>query len=193
LVLIQQLGATYSRFRSQARQEHRLLREAQSIALGFDHVELSTRLLAQWGMPPSFVAIIAGKETENDSPIEQALLKVVKVAEQMACVVEEGSDHVLLSAAAKTDLGLTKAQVEEILAGLMQCTEELAQILSLDLPPRAELSVAAHARLAEATAQMLEGATEHTLLAETMELRSHLQAVIHRPIGAPASTAQKQP
>src|SRR5688572_17171004 len=147
LVLIQQLGPSYIRFRGQVRKELRPLREAEWLALGFDHVELSARVLAQWGMPPSFIAIVNGKAAGDEPSPDQGVIKVLHVAELMAHVVESGADQVGLAAAARDELGLTPEQVKEILDVLTLRAEELARILSLELPARAELSAAAHARL----------------------------------------------
>jgi HD-like signal output (HDOD) protein len=185
LVLIQQLGAAYSRFRGQVRKEQRPLREAQRLALGFDHLDLSARLLGQWGMPPSFLAIVAGKKSEEEPSVDQVLVKVLIIADLMASVIEAGSDQVDLSGAAQAELGLSEDQLQEILDGLIQRTEELVRILSIDLPPRTELSVAAHARLSEETAQMLEGAGDQVLLSDMGELWNQLQAAVRRQTSLP--------
>ena len=189
LVLIQQLGPSYIRFRGQVRKELRPLREAEWLALGFDHVELSARLLTQWGMPHSFIAIVAGKRDQGElAPADRALIKVLDVAELMARVVEGGNaGQIALSAVALDELGMSAEQVQEILNVLTQRAEELASILSLELPSRAELSAAAHVRLAETSAQMLEGASEEALLAEMTALQSQLQVAARRQLtqGAP--------
>ncbi|MGI8977976.1 MAG: HDOD domain-containing protein [Pirellulaceae bacterium] len=184
LVLIQQLGPSYIRFRGQVRKELRPLREAEWLALGFDHVELSARVLTQWGMPPSFIAIVAGKHGQGEvPPADQALIKVLDVAELMARVVEgHNAGQIGLSAVARDELGLTAEQVQEILDVLTQRAEELARILSLELPSRADLSAAAHARLAETSAQMLEGASEEALLAEMTALQTQLQVAARRQL-----------
>lgn len=181
LVLIQQLGASYVSFRGQVRKDQRPLREAEWLALGFDHVELSGRVLSQWGMPPAFVAIVTGKTGDAPSP-DQDVIKVLQVAELMAHVVESGADRIGLAAAARDELGLTSEQVQEILDVLTLRAEELARILSLELPARAELSAAAHARLAETSAQMLEASSEETLLKHMQELQAQLQAAARKQL-----------
>jgi HD-like signal output (HDOD) protein len=185
LVLIQQLGASYISFRGQVRKDQRPLREAEWLALGFDHVELSARVLSQWGMPPAFVAIVTGKTGDAPSP-DQDVIKVLQVAELMAHVVESGADRIGLAAAARDELGLTAEQVQEILDVLTLRAEELARILSLELPARAELSAAAHARLAETSAQMLEASSEETLLKHMQELQAQLQAAARQQLTQPA-------
>jgi len=65
---------------------------------------------------------------------------------------------------------------------LSQRAEELARILSLDLPSSAELSSAAHAQLAEASVQLLEGATEESLLADMASLQFQVQAAARRQL-----------
>lgn len=181
LVLIQQLGPSYVRFRSQVRREQRPLREAEWLALGFDHVDLSARLLTQWGMPPSFVAIVASSSSPEDSSPDRHLVSALKVSEQMANVIERNGEGLSsLNTIAQSELGLSAEQVQEILDVLTQRAEELARILSRELPSRAELSETAHARLAETTAQMLEGANEQTLLADMTELQTELQAAARR-------------
>jgi HD-like signal output (HDOD) protein len=182
LVLIQQLGPTYIRFRGQVRNEQRPLREAEWLALGFDHVELSARLLGQWGMPPAFIAAVASKHGEGESPAaDQPLIKVLYVAELMALVVEGGcAGQMGLTTVAQDELGLNAEQVQEILDVLTQRAEELARILSLEMPARADLSAAAHARLAETSAQLLEGANEEALLADMTALQTQMQAAVRQ-------------
>jgi len=186
LVLIQQLGASYISFRSQVRKDQRPVREAEWLALGFDHVELSARLLSQWGMPPAFIAIVTGKTAGDEPSPEQGVIKVLQVAELMAHVVESGADRIGLAAAAHDELGLSAEQVQEILDVLTLRAEELARILSLELPARAELSVAAHARLAETSAQMLEASSEESLLKHMQELQAQLQAAARKQLTQPA-------
>lgn len=184
LVLIQQLGPSYIRFRRQVRRELRPLREAEWLALGFDHVELSVRLLGQWGMPPSFTTVVACKRgAEDQAPADQALISVLYVAELMARVVEEsGAGQSGLTAVAHDELGLPAEMMQEILDVLTQRAEELARILSLELPSRDELSAAAHARLAETSAQLLEGASEEALLDDMATLQTQVQAAARRQL-----------
>ncbi|MFN0021675.1 MAG: HDOD domain-containing protein [Pirellulaceae bacterium] len=199
LVLIQQLGPSYIRFRSQVRKELRPLREAEFLALGFDHVELSAKLLSQWGMPSAFTELVAAKLGTNRTAQGQApLVELLHVAELMATVVEnDGHDQVGLAATAQEVLGLSADQVQEIVEVLMQRAEELARILSLDLPARADLSTAAHARLSEASVEMLEGASEEALLADMASLQLQMQTAARQAFnhdaGAPRMHAAERP
>ena len=191
LVLIQQLGHSYIRFRRQVRTEKRSLREAEWLALGFDHVELSARLLSQWGMPQSLSVVVAAKEPilEEDSTGQRALTQTLHVAELMARVMES-EDRAGMSGllcAAHDEFGLKAEQVEEILAGLAQRTTELATILNLDLPASPlEMSANAHTRLAEASVDVLEELGEATLLSDMTTLQNEMQAAVRRKISAGA-------
>lgn len=185
LVLIQQLGHSYIRFRHQVQKEQRTLREAEWLALGFDHVELSARLLAQWGMPPSLTAAVASpaRSHQMDTSADRPLPQTLQVAELMACVLDSGNSAGMsgLVTAAHEELGLSVGQVQEILAGLTERAVELAEILSLDLPTsHLELSAAAHARLAETSAQMLECSAEASLLSDMEALQHEMQSAMRR-------------
>lgn len=179
LVLIQQLGPSYVRFRRQVRKEQRPLREAEWLALGFDHVELSARLLKQWGMPAPFVAAIASKGQDPADVVERdrILISVLHIAELMAHIVQGGlAGTSALAMVAHHELGLAEEKLQNILQVLTQRAEELAKVLSLDLPSRLDLSVTAHARLAEASAELLEESSEEALLSEVAALQAQLQA-----------------
>lgn len=199
LVLIQQLGNSYVRFRSQVLKEERTLRDAEWLALGFDHVELSARLLGQWGMPASFTALIASKsgsspESKGDNP----LVQVLQIAELMARFVESGgTDQIGLAATARDRLGLAAQQVREILDILTERAEELALILALDLSVRSELAATAHERLVEASEQLWEGATEEALFSELSSLQSQMQAAarlqLPREVGTTRMHAAERP
>lgn len=183
LVLIQQLGTSYIRFRGQVLKEERTLRDAEWLALGFDHVELSARLLRQWGMPDSFTALISAKHgSSSDQESANPLVQVLHIAELMARFVESGgTDPLGLTATARDLLGLSAPQVQEILDVLTQRAQELAQILSLDLSVPPELASAAHERLVEASEQFLEGTCEEALLAELASLQTQMQAAARLP------------
>jgi len=180
LVLIQQLGGSYIRFRSQVQKEQRQLREAESLALGFDHVQLSAKLLCQWGMPPSFVSAVAG-HIEELQPLDRPLIHTLAVSDLMARALNGFATHEEVVAAAKNELGLSADLVQEILEVLSQRAEELARILALPWAPPAELAKVAHVRLAQTSVELLAGSTEQALLADLNSLQSHLQTAAPKP------------
>jgi HD-like signal output (HDOD) protein len=193
LVLIQQLGHTYIRFRRQVNNELRPLREAEWLALGFDHVELSARLLRQWGMPESISTVVAAKGPlpEEDANGQRALTQTLHIAELMARVLESANRTGLsgLLAAAHDELRLKAEQVEEILTDLAQRAAELATILNLELPASSlEISSAAHARLAETSVEVLEDLGEAALLSDMTTLQNEMQAAIRKKLSAGAFT-----
>lgn len=197
LVLIQQLGPSYIRFRRKVRKEQRPLREAEWLALGFDHVELSARLLKQWGMPAPFVAAIASKGQDPADGVEhdRILISVLHVAELMARIVQGGLEGTsAVAMVAHHELGLAEERLLGILQVLAQRAEELAKILSIDLPSSLDLSIAAHARLAEASAELLEQSSEQALLSEVAALQAQLQtAALHWKTPALSGPVKQQP
>jgi len=58
LVLIQQLGESYTNFLERARTGSCKLAEMETATLGFDHASLTARLLDHWGFPPRLVRAI---------------------------------------------------------------------------------------------------------------------------------------
>jgi hypothetical protein len=123
---------------------------------------------------------------------------MLHIAELMARVVESGgSDQIGLAATARDSLGLTAQQVQEILDLLSERAEELAHILALDVSTRADLASVAHERLAEASEQLLEGASEDSLLAELASLQSQIQTAarrqLPREVSSPRMHAAEQP
>ena len=193
LVLIQQLGTSYIRFRNQVLKEQRALRDAEWLALGFDHVELSSRLLRQWGMPESFTALIGSKPGSPQTVQENdPLVQVLQIAELMARVLESGGiDQIGLAATARDWLGLSALQVQEILGLLGARAGELAKILALDLPDRTDLATTAHERLVEASEQvLLERVSEESLLADLASLQTQMHAAARRQISPEQRSAK---
>jgi HD-like signal output (HDOD) protein len=94
LVLIQQLGEPYLRFLDRAYAKAIDVHAAETVTLGFDHVQLSAQLLERWGLPESLVTAI-GIGTSPDRlaavpPARRALPQILHLADLLAGMLAEG-------------------------------------------------------------------------------------------------------
>ena len=65
LVLIQQLGEPYLRFLDRACAKSIDVHAAETVTLGFDHVQLTAKLLERWGLPENLVTAIGIGTSSN--------------------------------------------------------------------------------------------------------------------------------
>jgi diguanylate cyclase (GGDEF)-like protein len=173
LVLVQEMGAPYARFVTGARETGADLCELERAALGFDHHELTARLLAHWNMPEALVAAAACRTPEAVArlhPTHKALFHVLRLADLLATFLSDGRPEVLqyLLHAAWQDHGLSVERLQALVVTLQQKVQGLAEVLSLELPrgrDYGEVLSQAHARLghvaAEAAADLLGQACQH--------------------------------
>jgi len=140
LALIQSLGATYVQFldRVAASGGDLLAMEVQS--LGFDHTQLSSRLLENWGLPPSLVSATRGVQSpdqiESIPAPARTMPQVLHLAELLARVLADRRQSVLLELlfVAKQYRSLSRPEIENLVAQLQEKVEQLADVLSLELP-----------------------------------------------------------
>lgn len=140
LVLLGQLRGSYSRFLSGAMENETDLSQLETEALGFDHLALSISLLKQWRMPVPLQKAIsnvrkreihAGGETSTDHltrVLQLANLFGELVGRNRLCVLPE------LLELGEVYCDLDKPHLSQMVAELQPKVEQLAEVLSLELP-----------------------------------------------------------
>jgi HD-like signal output (HDOD) protein/GGDEF domain-containing protein len=140
LVLVQELGAPYLRFIEQGGVGGAHLAELERAALGFDHCELTGRLLAHWRLPETLIAAAASPQSteafDRMPPTKRALPQVLHLAELLTVMVGENRTRLLpeLLRLGRHYHGMTLAQLDDLVATLKNKVYDLADVLSLELP-----------------------------------------------------------
>jgi HD-like signal output (HDOD) protein len=209
LVLIKELGKPYARFLDRALCEGGNLAAMEVQAMGFDHVQLSARLLVEWGLPAVLTEAVGWQCGLADPPPPgppPRLAEVLRLAEWMARLLADRRTETLgplLDGAARH--GLEPTRLEEMVERLEEKVQQLADVLSLQLPGGwnyRDLLQRAHEQLADAAAEaagelvgqvstpMAPAGDGQSLLEEFQELARAAARVVHRP--APAPQRQKE-
>lgn len=159
LVFIQSLGTPFQRFVEKVadKQEDLYLRERE--VFGFDHRAISARLLRHWGMPPAIVEMIDELELASTSVGANGALrrKILYGAEIAARILadQRPEDWVKWEQMVGQLRGRTTAPTaEELLKQIHQKVGQLAEVLSLHLPPGQsyeKLVATAYEKLAKAS------------------------------------------
>ncbi|MGE3407940.1 MAG: HDOD domain-containing protein, partial [Pirellulales bacterium] len=140
LVLLQQHGETYVRFSERVHAVGGDLCAAERGALGFDHAELTGELLACWKLPETLVAAARlprdPERFERLPPTKRALPQILHLAELLAEILADGTAGRWpdLVAVGRRYHDLSPQRIERLIDGLQAKVEQLAQILSLELP-----------------------------------------------------------
>jgi HD-like signal output (HDOD) protein/GGDEF domain-containing protein len=186
LVLIQELGEPYVEFFQKVVAGGGDLSGAEVGSIGFDHRTLTARLLDHWGLPRPLVDAVAPDEEGDPCRITpQPLAGILQLAELAAQFVADGRVETygeLLDVGA-VDYGLSQDQLETVLAHLEDKVQQLAEVLSLQLPAGTDCSdllIEAHAQLAglaEEVSGDLSGRAHRTidLVAESRALMDQFQ------------------
>jgi hypothetical protein len=166
---------------------------------------LSARLLAHWGLPAGLCAAVSVPPSEERvaelEPAERTLPQILHLAELLARMLEQPygpSLRQLLDAGGRYR-GLTYEALKPIVAVLQLQVAELADVLSLEMPPGksyADLLIAAQGQLAAETAcvatELLGAGDEADLLRLASSLRSEAEAAAGRAavvVPAPVAAA----
>jgi HD-like signal output (HDOD) protein/GGDEF domain-containing protein len=200
LVLLKDLGEPYACFLQKVVDENGNLLAMETEALGFDHSELSARLLQKWGLPESFTrAIAAAKVVDELRRIPgraAALPQILHLAELLTQLVSERRIGALpdLLDAARIYRGISRTQITSLVEKLGEKVSQLADVLSLELPNHkefCEVLAEAHAQLAEVATEAaielldrkpLENDMLERMLAETKALSAAAQVVARAPL-----------
>jgi diguanylate cyclase (GGDEF)-like protein len=168
LVLLQEAGECYAQFLDSAYARAANVAEAERAALGFDHTELSARLLTRWKLPAALVlAVEAGRSPERIAalaPIDRPIAQVLYLAELVSGLLAERRTDLLgdLLYRGREYLALTTAQLSMLVGELAAKVDSLADVLQLELPPGNDYqAVLAHAH--ERLSAVAAGAAEELL------------------------------
>lgn len=191
LVLVQQLGRPYVRFLEAVHEQQGNLCQLERLSIGFDHVQLTARLLESWRLPRLIVDAVGS--ADEGQPSE--LAKTLQLAELVACLV---CDRQMSALPAMLNQPAKRQSVEwinETLGGLQEKVEQLADVLSLELPQnlsyRTVLDEAHRAMVAvssdlvgDLVRQKAAGDTdpEQAVRDELDKLSTSLDEVLKRPI-----------
>jgi HD-like signal output (HDOD) protein len=167
LVLLGELREPYARFLGRVIGERFDVHRLQVESLGFDHSELSAALLDHWNMPRWLVRSIGQsrnyRRLQREKTAHGQLAQVLHLAELLAQLVGQNRLSVLpeLLEAGAAYCDLDKDRLNELVAGLQPKVDQLAEVLSLELPRGMDYQQAlidAHrqmAQIAEEVAQPL--------------------------------------
>ena len=163
LVLLEQLGETYADFMNKVRRAGDDLARLERESLGFEHRELTVRLLSVWGLPKALVQSIEVTEDRTDHPPS-----IARLAELFAELIIDGRPEQLeaLRGATASIEALEDDGLMRFVDGLEQQVAELAAALSLDAkaePDYAHIITQAHSQLAavasDTVVDMLDNST----------------------------------
>lgn len=182
LVLIQQLGDAYGCFLEKvvARGDDLLDRETQS--MGFNHAQLTARLLSQWGLPGTLAESVAVPAALDELSAPARLqAELLSLAETIAQFLADGKPSALhkLTEMAEASGRLDPAALEEFLPSLDEKIAQLADVFSVrmdDTPSTQELLARAHQQLAvvaASAAEELVQQSEQPAETETVEEDEH--------------------
>jgi len=181
LVLLGELGEPYVNFLSRVEEEKSDLYRLELESLGFEHTQLSARLLGKWGLPDSICAALAATrdaaELRKSIDEDGALSQVLHLADLLAWIVADERTQLLseLLAAGRAYRGIERDELTELASQLGHQVAQLAELLSVELssgPGYAEVVASAHRRLAELAEETIlaDESAEERLHAETLAL-----------------------
>jgi HD-like signal output (HDOD) protein len=205
LVLLGELREPYGEFLSRVIDQRLDLQRLEVDSLGFEHRTLSARLLEHWNMPELLVDGIAETaDVRNLAGKKTATAEVARVLHLAGLIGELVGRNRLsvlpeLMEAGKVYCGLDKERLNELVALLQPNVQQLAEVLSLELPQGRDYGTI----LAEAYRQMsdlnesvvgLLVRSEETeddmcadLVGDVVHLRSVVSSIVHTPVQAAES------
>jgi len=207
LVLLRELREPYAKFLSRAIDQQIDLHRMEFDSLGFDHTELSAALLEHWNMPELLVRSISHPRdyrrlAHQDSPHAE-MAQIIHLAGLLAGLVGEKKLSVLpdLLEAGEAYCGLDKDRLTKLVALLQPKVQQLADVLSLDLPEGAnyaQVLVEAHAQMSELVEGVVEPLSrpcvseeelQENLLADATRLRTAVEKFLR--FETPITTQQQ--
>lgn len=161
LVLMQSVGDPYIRYARVALEEGHDLLDLEEQTMGFNHTELTSRLLEHWGLPAQLSAAVAVNALEGDELEDQVrtsrLAQVLHLADILADLLAGRQEQAWprLLHFGQIYHGISDAQWNVLIATLRPKVDQLAEVLSLELPDGLsydEILRSAHQRLVETAA-----------------------------------------
>lgn len=133
--------------------DRRELRQAERRAFGFDHVELTLRLLAEWRLPEPLIETIRTADAYDAPHLLSPTARVLRTAELLTTLVAEERAEVLpqVEHIVAHEYRLSTDQLNDLTRRIEEQTLQLAEALHVPLtaPPRA-LAVEARRRMVSA-------------------------------------------
>jgi len=139
LLLIQQIGEPYLKLLERVCTDGQSLAAVENETMGFDHTELSARMLATWRLPQGLVEAVAWNHRLHESLGEHpaaTLKQIVHLADLLARLLIDGQAGSLAEvlAVGRCYRALDAAQLADLVDSVEQKVRSLADVLSLDLP-----------------------------------------------------------
>ena len=138
LALVQELGEPYAQLFRRAYNDHYDLSTLEYRATGFDHTQLTGRLLRNWSLPESLINTI-DTSPHVQMPLAPEILQqrtILAVAEKIALILADQRTDELPEALRMTteQLWITQGQFFEAMSRIEDLVLQLGDILSLQLP-----------------------------------------------------------
>ena len=139
MILIEELGIPYVNLLKKALSGDADLQQLEVEAMGFDHTELTSKLLDHWHLPAALVQVVRWNVAQNElgrmSPDERAERKILHLAELIAKLLADGDAGVLaqLIEAGRDGHNLSKQRLDYLVCDLEEKVDNLAEVLSLRL------------------------------------------------------------
>lgn len=155
LVLLQDVGEPFAQFLEEHWTTHDELARLEKQAFGFNHRELTSRMLNTWGLPETLANGVLGGQHQDYTdapPPQRALPHILELAELLADLLVERRPSALSQLlASESPHPLTTEQLRGLCGRLQERVESLADVFSLELPRGLDYNdvlVEAHAKLA---------------------------------------------
>lgn len=164
LVLIQQVGNPVTDFVARSVEERAELTSLERELLGFDHVQLTSRLLTQWNLPAPLIEAIAlselPPEIETLDPPDRTLPYILHLAGLVTRMLVDEDPTALAELQATGERlhhSLTQDEQEDLVARIEENVGQLSEVLALDLPTGLnyrEIVSRAHYQMARAATEV---------------------------------------
>lgn len=199
LVFAKQIGPSYAVMLIRSSETGIDLRQLETEAFGFDHIELTTALLREWHMPRQLVEAIGSQHDPRALAKEHRLNNPIARILHLANLTGELVGQHRLSAlpdlleAGELYCDLTKSQLHELIVSLQPKVGHLAEVLSIDVCHEldfVQVLIAAHEQMAELTESAFAPAegqaagklvTTDSLWQEAVQLRAVMDGFLQRP------------
>lgn len=209
LVFAKQLGRTYTTMLSQTIEGGFDLRQAETQAMGFDHIQLTAALLESWHMPRQLVDAIASQHDPHTAVREyrlnDMLARVLHLANLTTALVGEHRLSALpdLLEAAELYCNLDKTELYELIVHLQPKVNHLAEVLSVEVATTrdyGQILGTAHELMSQLTESAFAlsdepvggPAVNGALFDEALQLRQAMDAFLAQPQAIlPAEEAKK--
>jgi HD-like signal output (HDOD) protein/GGDEF domain-containing protein len=139
LVLLQEVGEPFAEFLEQTWSTDHNLARLEKRAFGFDHRELTSRLLQMWGLPEALVTGVLCDRPEyahvDPTAAQRALPQTLHLAELLAeLMVEQRPAALSRLLALKSPHAISTDDLHHLCERLQGKVDALAEIFSLELP-----------------------------------------------------------